>query len=332
MFIINKINIVVKYIVVKRFITLLSIFFSFFYSLQSQEITFSDPYTEKILFNPAYSGLSQCAEINLAYNKNFIYDYYSTSFNQFIDKYNSGFGIIISNNSQAKGAINNFKADLIYSYKIKLGKNKILNTAIQTSYIQQNINTSNLIFNDQIDPINGIISHTSGESFFQPYNTYDFTFGTSYISDTYRIGFAISHIDKIFNKSTNSIINPLYKLHIGKVFSIKNKDIHKYLKSFTPEVIYNYQTGFHQIIYGFHIINNIFLTRIFVKHNLRFNSISNVFTFGLNYKRIRLSYTYDLLLTKNITLPIGGNQVSLRYNFNCRKKRNIKNTIFCTNI
>jgi len=320
------------YIFVKRFFIILSIFLSLFYSLNAQDITFSDPYSEKILFNPAYSGLNECPEINLTYHKTFINDLYSTSYNQYFNKYNSGIGIVLSNFKQGNGAINNFKSDIIYTYKINIGAKKNLNTAFQASYIQQNINSDNLLFNNQINPVTGIISETSGEIFFQTYRNYDFSIGSSYFSNKYRIGIAVHHIDKIFNINKDAIINPALTIHLGKVFSVKKRSNQKKINTFTPEFIYNYQNNFNQIIYGFHIINNIFLTRIFIKHNLTFNSISGIFTLGLKYKNIRISYTYDILMTKYITIPTGGNQLSIRYDFNCRKKRNIKNTIFCSNI
>ncbi|MCF6365092.1 MAG: PorP/SprF family type IX secretion system membrane protein [Bacteroidales bacterium] len=310
----------------------MSIFLALFYSVNAQEITFSDPYSEKILFNPAYSGLNECAEINLTYRKTFFNDLYSSSYNQYFKKYNSGIGFIISDFRQGNNAINNLKTDLIYTYKLNIGNKKILNTAIQISYIQQNINTDNLIFNNQIDPVNGVIYETSGETFFKTYKDYDFSIGSTYISDKYRFGLSLHHIDKIFKKNNPGIINTGYTIHIGKVFSVRKRTNQKYFNIFTPEFIYNYQNNSHQIIYGFNIINNIFLTRIFIKHNLLFNSVSSIFTLGLNYKNIRISYTYDMLMTKYISLPTGGNQLSIRYKFKCRKKRNIKNTIFCSNI
>ncbi len=300
-----------------------------FYSLKSQEITFSDPYSEKIVLNPAYSGINYCSEINLTYNKNFIYDYYSVSFNKYINKYKSGIGVLISNLKQGNGALNNFKADFIYSYKIKTGHKSFVNTAMQISYLQQNVNINNLTFNDQINPISGNISQSSGENSFSSNKKLDFSIATVFISNKYRAGVSVQHIDKIIYNYSSFNVKPFIKINIGKVFSVKKKITKDNIRTITPEIIYYHQGRFNQILYGVHLVNNIFLTRFFIKHSLNFKSVSGVFTLGLFLKSFRLSYSYDMLLTKNIGLPISSNQLTLTYIFKCKKKRNGKNAIFC---
>ncbi|NPA44053.1 MAG: type IX secretion system membrane protein PorP/SprF [Chlorobi bacterium] len=200
----------------KRLFLFLSIYLLSFYQLFSQDISYSDPYSEKLLFSPAYSGLSSCSEINLSYNKKYISDYYSASFNKFLQKYNSGVGFIISENRQGKGAINNLNIDLIYSYKITLNKRSIINTALQASYLQQNINSNKLIFNNQINPVTGNISSNSYETSFNSYNGTDFSIATTYISTKYRAGIVINHIDKILYEPELYKITPSFKFHFAK--------------------------------------------------------------------------------------------------------------------
>jgi len=330
MFEVNSLYIKKSNIILKRVFLFLSIYLSSFYQLLSQDMNFSDPYSNKMIFSPAYSGISNCSEINLTYNKKYISDYYSVSYSTYFNKYKSGIGINVHNGSQGKGSINNFNIDLIYSYKITINRKKIINTAIQATYFQQNINTEELIFNNQINPITEEITTNNSELYFNTYKDINFSVATAYFSTKYRTGIIIKHIDKFFLKSNTEIITPLIRMHFGRIFNIKNTQKSKKI-SITPEIIYEFQNNFNDISYGFQIVSNIFLTRLFIKHNIEFNTISPVITAGIYLKSIRLSYSYNLSFNKYISYPNSSNQISMQYKFNCAKKRNSKKTIFCPN-
>jgi len=207
---------------------------------------------------------------------------------------------------------------------------KLINTAFQSTYIQQNINTNNLIFNNQINQNTGQVSANLNEISFETFRNADFSIATTFISPKYRAGIVINHIDKIFIKSIEQLY-PKVKIHFSKSFYNKNNNT--FLNSvITPEIIFNFQNNFNQITYGFHLVNNIFLTRFFIKHNMKFNTISSTITIGTYIRNIRLSYSYNTFLTSKITIPTSSNQISLQYSFNCIKKRNSKNTIYCLKI
>lgn len=314
---------------VKRIFIFLSMFFFNNHNAISQDFSFSDPYSEKILLNPSYSGLSKCPEIDLNYKMNLFNNLFSFSYNQNLSKHNSGFAFLLYNNRQGKGSINNLSVSGIYSYKININERKLINTALQVSYFQQNINTDKLIFSDQIDPISGLINQVSSESGFRDVKTYDFSVGTSFLSHNYRTGLSVQHIDKFFLKDKNNLLNPAINFNFGKIFSVK-KEQYKSQLFIIPEVIYNFQNNFHQIIYAVHIINNIFLTRFYLKHNIKFNTLASIISLGLNYRNVRISYIYEINFARFITIPISYNQISLKYKFNCSEKRKFKNTIYCS--
>ena len=332
MFIFNNIYLtkLLKLYFVKRVFLILSILLLNNHIVISQDFNLSDPYSEKILLNPSYSGLSECPEIDLNYKMNLFNNLFTFSYNQNLSKHNSGLAFLFYNNQQGKASINNLFASGIYSYKININKRKLINTAIQATYFQQNINTEKLIFNNQIDPVSGIIDPVSSEIGFQTVKTYDFSVGTSFLSHKYRTGLSVQHIDKIFFKDKNNLLKPAVNFNFGKIFSVKK--MHNNSDLFLiPEVIYNYQNEFHQIIYAVHLINNNFLTRFYFKHNIKLNTFGSIISLGLNYRNVRISYVYEINFAKFITLPISYNQISLKYKFKCSKKRKINNTIYCSN-
>ncbi len=313
----------------KRLFLLLSIFFMNFSVLKAQSYNYSDPYSEKILFNPAYSGLSETSEINISYSKNFFHDIYSVSYNRFFSNYKSGLGFVISNTRLGKGAINNLNISGIYSYQLKINYKSLINTAVQIGYTEQSVNSEKLIFSNQIDPLTQTINPVNNESFGNIFRTYDFSFGTTYISNRYRTGLSIHHINGLFFNSPYFIINPKFTLYFGKIFSVKFLNTeHKLF--ITPEIIWQSQNNFHQLIYAVHGIYNIFLTRIFVKHNINFNTFEGAFSLGFKLAKFRFIYTYNISFTKFTDIPTSTNEISMRYYFNERKKINSKNTIYCS--
>ncbi len=312
-----------------QFLILSISIFLFSEIINAQNYNFPDPYSEKINFNPAYSGLTNNNEFNLNYSKNFFSDIYSVSFNKYYDNYKSSIGFLLMNNRFGKGTLNNINISAIYGYKFKINYRSIINTAVQVSYLQQSVSSEDLIFSSQINPVSGIISPNTSE-YFPVLRTYDFSVGTAYISNKYRTGLSVHHIDKIFFKNENFYSNPEFTLFFGKIFSVKKIGAKEKIL-ITPEVIYRTQNNFHQIIYSVHGNYNIFLTRFFLKHNLNFNTFEGVITLGVQLVRLRFTYTYGVYLTKYVSIPVSTNAIAIRYNFGNGKKINIKNTIYCLN-
>ncbi len=314
----------------KRLFFLLSIFFASFFTIKAQNYNFSNLYSEKMMFNPAYSGLSKLSEFTLNYSKNFFSDKYAASFNKYIPKYNTGIGIFAYNNRLGKNAINNYNISIIYSYRVEINHKSLINTALQASYFQQSVNAENLIFSNQINPITQTIQPNTSEFNFQPYKTPDFSFGTAYVSNKYRTGISLHHGDKLFIKTEKKQLKPKLTIHFGKVFSVMFSDKAKKIL-LTPELIWQTQNNFHQIIYAIHGIYNKFLTRFYLKHNLNFNSFEGIVGIGLRTKKLSISYTYSMTFTKHISMPTSTQGVRLQYSFGKQKKINSQNTIYCLN-
>lgn len=290
---------------------------------------YPDPYSEKLILNPAYTGLNNCKEITLNYKINNFEHVYSASYNQKLQSARSGIAFLLVNNNQANKIINNFYATGIYAFKIIDTENRILNTAFNISYYQQNINTSGLVFSNQIDPLNGMISPFTSEYEFPTYRSVNFSTGLAYLSTKIRTGFSVLNIESFFFKNSNYQLNPVLNIHFGKIFSVYSETNNSLL--LIPEIIYKNQRNFHQIIYGIHLIYNKILTKVYVKHNLNLESASPSVTLAYDLKKFRISYSYEINIHKYIALPVHQNQINLMFNLDCKEKRKNKNTIYCSN-
>lgn len=321
-----------KHYLFKRLIISLIMIFLFLHKSFSQDYSYADPYLEKTFLNPAFVGIINCKSLSLNYQKQYVYDFYSASLNLNLQKINSGTSIVFSNFSQAKNTFNNLYISGIYSYHIDISHLSKASAAIQMSYIQENINPDNLIFGDMINTESGTISENTQESLnFIPTKEIDFSAGTSYFSKKYRYGFSISHIQNILKENNIEKYPTKINFHFAKHFFKNSFENNKKLIRFTPEIIYIYQNKFNQVIVGLLFEKNVFFSKFWLKNNLNFNSFTPVITFGIKNRKLRISYTYGITLSKFITLPISTNQISLTYSFDCAKKRNKLNTIYCTN-
>lgn len=321
----------IKYIIPnKRFILFLSIILTYNASF-AQDYKYADLYTENIFLNPSYISADNYSTLKLNYQNQYIYNFYSTSIKYFSRKYNSAIALLGSNLVQGKQAFSDLNISAIYSYRINVDNNKILNTALQVSYLQQNINSANFIYPDMINIYTGTIEASTEISTFEPRKAVDFSFGISYISKKYRLGVSAFHLQDLYTENQTLTYSPKINFHFARLISQKSFDNNKKLSRFTPELIYVYQRNFEQIIIGFTFEKNVFLARFWLKNNLNFNQISPVFTLGLNLEKVRISYTYNISVSKHFSLPVNTNQISLAYILSCREKRNNKNTIYCTN-
>ncbi len=307
----------------------MSIYFFSIHGLISQDADFSYPYAEKIYFNPAFAGLGICPEITLNYKKLFVNDFYAVSYNQYFKKISGGLALLILNDSQGKGTINNITAGVTYSYHIKFRKRKKLNFAFQVNYIQKNINTERLVFNDMIDPILSEVSLNTSENISYPVEKkIDFATAFIFISKKYRLGTALHHLNNIFSKK-NNIIPFKLTIHAGKVLLINNIKKKESKLTIIPEIIYNKQSFFNYFSYGFILKKKYFLTSFYIKHNLKFHTFTPIFTFEVFIKNIRFSYTYDIMFSEYYNILLSSHRISLFFKINCIKKRKNNNTIYC---
>ncbi len=314
----------------KRMILFLSIFFSQILYLFAQSINYSDPLFEKLLYNSSLSGISECPEFQLGYKKSYSYDFMTFSYNQYFEKYKTGGGLLFQNLSEANGVIHTISGGIIINHKIQISERKLVNTGFRVDYFQKSINASTLIFSQQIDPYTGAVTSNHNENFNVSYKMIDITGGISYFDKKIRAGIAFNHIDKLFNKKYGSILYPEIAFNFGKIFSV-TKNARKTDSYLIPEILYQYRYGTHQIAYGLHLINNTFLTNIYLKQNILLQTLSGVFSFGINFKKFRISYAYELSISRYANIPTSSNQVMVRYQPECFKKRKNQNTIYCIN-
>ena len=125
--------------------------------VKAQDVRLSQPFTNVLGLNPAMMGPNNDLKVSLnhrsqwttldggfkTYNLNFLYPYFLKNGQNKLD-----FGLGVQNRTQ--GAFDFLNANLSVGYQLKLNDNgHNLSAAIQGGYIQNSLNTSDIVFDDQ---------------------------------------------------------------------------------------------------------------------------------------------------------------------------------------
>lgn len=307
-----------------------------FSQIKSQDIHFSQHYSNLPRLNPAFAGISRCSQISLSYRNQWtgisnVFNSYSATYQQYFNNIHSGIAINYLKNNEGNSAFSQNNFDAIYSFHFKSRKKTYVSLAFQISYLSNKISSINQIYSDMIDLQTGI-SGNSMENFINlKHNLIDFSTGTVFYNKKYYWGVAIHHLKKINISSLFYVLPTKYTAHLGARYKI---DRNKNLKTdfeFSPNIIIVQQGENQEVNLGIYFYKDIFTLGMWTRFSI-FPFAGNdalIFIFGTNFNRLKLGYSYDFTTSKLLKQSLGSHEISISYKFNCVKKINDKNTISC---
>ena len=296
---------------------------------------FSQFYANKLYLNPALAGSNICPRLDLSYRNqwpslpdNFVT--YNASFDMYISKINGGVGLYIMADN-AGDLLQTTIISAMYSYRLKVGNWTYINFALEGSYIQTKLNWDNLVFGDMIDPNQGIVNPTSE---LPPNNTSvaypDFDFGVafSYKGNIYG-GVAVHHLtepDNSFYDNSDSKLEMKYTVHGGVFIDLTGnyiQDEHYGDFAISPNFLYMQQGDFRQINVGLYINKRPFVMGAWFRHTFE-NVDAIVPLIGIEWKALKVGYSYDITLSQLKGTTGGAHEVSAGWQFNCLSKKRIR--------
>ena len=186
-------------------------------ALFAQDPSFTQLFNNRVLLNPAFTGLDPGLRISMAhrnqwravakrnfYTNAFVADYQSCRFPSM------GLGLVAMNDVEGDGRLTVNNLGLIYGYKVFLGRSTTLSMSMQGDYYNASIDWSKLVFGDQFDPVLGIVRPSSN---FNPalQNADYFDFSTGFVLRNawklpgrevyWHLGFAWHHLPFGFNNA-----------------------------------------------------------------------------------------------------------------------------------
>jgi type IX secretion system PorP/SprF family membrane protein len=301
----------------------------------SQDLEFTQFYSNPLYLNPAFAGSHGCPRFAMNYRNQWpsltgTYVSYAAAYDQFFSSIHGGFGVVLVNDVQAK-TINTFTGSLVYSYHLQLNKKWHMYFGAKATWQEKSLAWEKLTFNDQIDPKKGFVKQTKDVPRGGSHGFFDATAGFIISSKTFNFGVAGNHLNTPYE---SMIIGPQTddnKLPI-RITAHTNANIvlGKYSKyngatSIMPSIIYSYQNGFSQLNIG-----------TYVKYgNMQFgtwfrNRDALILTVGINTGTFKVGYSYDVTVSRlNNGISGGSHEVSLGFNLNCKPKPKKFRTISC---
>lgn len=126
------------------------------FGIFAQDPQFSQFYAAPIYQNPAFAGGAYAPRLIANYrnqwpslNANYVTS--AVSFDHYIERFNSGVGIILVNDSQGPGRLKSTDIGTVYSYQLRLSEDAYLRLGAQATFSSKNLNYLGLTFGDQYD-------------------------------------------------------------------------------------------------------------------------------------------------------------------------------------
>jgi type IX secretion system PorP/SprF family membrane protein len=307
-----------------------------FQAFGQQDPLSSQIFTNLLNLNPAYAGSTENIHAGLSYKNQWpefgnAYTNYSAYYDQPIDLLHGGMGLNISDERMGSGAFNRLQASFIYSYEIQLEKNFTFNLGLETSVIRNSVNTSGLVFPDNISGGSAEILNIA------PYTFPDFSFGALGSFREYYFGFAIHHLASPNENPTapgGVRLARKFSLLGGTNIMISSNSPSQSGITISPAVYADFQDKYLRLEYGSYVSYSSVFAGLWLKHELENIGNSSVsFHIGYSFSFVRLCYSFDyLFLSSNGLSHSGIHEASLSFRFPHEAKRKKIEAIKCPKI
>ncbi|GAL87706.1 hypothetical protein CHU_1690 [Sporocytophaga myxococcoides] len=317
---------------------------TFTIKVKCQDIQFSQFYAASLYLNPAFAGSAHYDRITFhqrlqwpALDAKYITSY--LSYDRYFEKYKSGIGAYILKDWQGKNYINSTEAALQYSFEIGISDNLALRPAIQLGLINRSTDYTHLKYPDQFDD-QGLTGQATNDPH---YNSNRKTFadlgsGMVLYSNKFWFSYAGHHLNRPDQSYWNekSVLPIKHSFTAGyRIEAIKgnSKNHMGYVSQslyLIPTVHYKLQGKSDQLDMGIYLFHNEYVLGVWYrgipvkKYNSRLqNNESVVILAGWRIKELRLTYSYDFVVSKlRPARTAGAHELNITYLFN--KKKTVK--------
>ncbi len=305
---------------------------------RAQDPQFSQFYANRLYLNPAFAGADICPKFATSYRNQWpalgnTFVTHTASLDGYVRAVNGGVGLNIMSDKQGDGALNTTAIDAMYSYTVQVTNKFHLTGGFQTSYINRKLDWGNLVFPDMIDELYGIIYRTKEnppDDLSKGY--FDFSAGALGFGKNYYIGFAVHHLaqpQESFFNSSSAILPRKYTVHFGAKIPLNHRKYKRGELSISPNFMYQRQQDFEQINYGIYVSRHAVTFGMWMRQNFDFHYDSFIMLIGFVQDQLKISYSYDLTISKLAKETLGGHEVTLSYQLPCRERKIKRQAIKC---
>src|SRR5690554_6547208 len=298
----------------------------------AQDPQFSQFYANPIYLNPAFAGSHGCPRFAINYRNQWpalsgTFVTYSASYDQYFKSIGGGIGVIATHDQQGKGTINHTTLSLIYNYHLKVNRKFTMMFAGKATWNQKFLDWDKLTFGDMIDPRRGFIYATGDVPRGGSKGFFDVSAGFVGFTETFYFGASAHHLN-MPNESVivgNSPMPMRFTAHAGATIPLGKKSQYSNETSIMPNVIYQYQQGFMELMLGTYVKYSNFTAGVWWRSRDAF-----IISAGFDMGTFKIGYSYDVTVSKlNNGVSGGSHEVSMGINLNCKTKQKSFRTISC---
>lgn len=303
----------------------------------AQDAHFSQFYANPIYLNPAFAGLDRCPTVHSNYRNQYpeygVYQTYSASYDQYVDKLNGGVAIMALKDDAGNGALNLTEVSAVYSYHLEVTRKFNLLSGFQATFRQRSLDWGSFTFPDQIDPFYGFVLPTNEVAPGNNYNNHlDLSFGMLGFTEKWYLGVVGHHLTEPNEAFLSQSRLPLkLTVHGGANIPLGRKRLHNSLQSYlVPNIVYQIQGTASQLTAGVSFARGPVAGGLSLRQG-SFNPDAVIFTLGLTPPDLpwTFGYSYDYTIS-NLTNAFGGaHEVSLGYKFPCRVRQSKMKALKC---
>lgn len=286
---------------------------------KAQDAEFTQFYANPLYLNPALAGSNICPRVCINYRNQWpaisgTYVTTSASVDRFVYGIKSGIGILVTSDQAGGGTLktNNFSA--IYSKQIRITREFAINAGFQGTYGEKSIDWSKLTFGDQIDDRRGFIHATKEMQGRSKKSFADFSAGLVGFSKRFFVGAAVHHLTQPDEGLIgNSKLPVKFTGHAGAVIPVGGKDSEA---SISPNVLYQQQQDFRQLNLGVYFTKGALVGGLWYR-----NQDSFIVLLGIQKGIFKAGYSYDVTVSKLTNATAGSHELSIGFNFFCKKPK-----------
>ena len=295
--------------------------------LRAQDVVFSQFYANPLYMNPAFAGSKVCPRISLSYRSQWpalvsAYTTMSASYDQYIDDMHGGVGVVLMTDRQGDhGALSTSSLGVMYAFRFQLARELWVNAALKAGVVNTSLDWEELRFPDMIDKVTGFTGMTSAQ---MPEHTnkwyLDFDAGALIYGPSWYAGFSAAHLTQPSNGFYGVTRLPIkLTANVGALFNVaeesrRTSSLGLGTPVISPNLIYQYQAGFHYFNYGVYLDWMPFLVGVWFRNGIgadRWNADAFIFQVGFQQDYFKIGYSYDATVSQLGNSTGGSHEITL---------------------
>lgn len=276
--------------------------------LAAQDPIFSQFYAAPLQINPAFAGSGNAPRIGVAYRNqwtgfNNAYRTYAAYYDQNIDRLNSGIGFNLEGDDAGNGILRTMRFSALYAYRLKINDDLGIKIGVEAGFQQTAVDWDQLVFPDQLDPIQGPVITTSEQRPDQLTKTvFDVSSGLLLLNPRFWLGVSIKHLNApnqsylLINDNLSRGLPLRYALHGGTEISVKEGNKLRPASFISPNFLFLLQGPYKQLNVGAYAAMGPVFGGAWYRHTFR-NADAAILMIGLRQDMFKIGLSYDLTVS-----------------------------------